>query len=803
MYALVAVPHAGPEPLTYAVPPELVAGVVAGVRVRVPLRGREVTGLVVATAAAPAPAAAVVRPLAEVLDEAPLLPLRLLELARFVSAHYRCPLAATLDCMLPALLLRADAERARLTVAGVGCERSHLPPAQAAILTELERSGRLAVPTLLARAGCRSRSPLAALVAAGWVTLEHMRRDRSPAAEVTAVGLPEVPVADLLARADKAPKRREVLEWLAAHGRPALLAEVVAATGCSPSTVRAMAAAGLVHTFTQAAPRASRWRLPAAPAVVELSPDQAAAVAAVTVAVSAGGFAPFLLQGVTGSGKTEVYLRCLEAVVARGATGLVLVPEIGLTPAAAGEVTRRFGERVAVLHSAQSEGERWREWQRVGAGDVQVVVGPRSALFAPLPRLGLIVVDEEHDGAYKQQESPRYSARDLALVAAKQSGVPVVLASATPSVEAAALVERGMATLLRLDHRVAGGTLPVVELVDLRGEPPEPGEQGRALFSRRLREVLAETLERGRQAILLIQRRGWAPVLLCRLCGRRSECEACSVAMVVHRRSGDLRCHYCGARRAVPASCPSCGGALLEDVGAGTEKVAHLLAQYFPEVTAAILDRDTAHRRGGLEETIGRFAEGHLQVLVGTQMVAKGHHFPGVTLTGVISADALLGLPDFRAGERTFQLITQAAGRAGRGDEPGRVVVQTYYPDHPALRHAVGHDVDGFLAAELRLRRAFAYPPAVRLAVVRCEATTAARAEHAAVAAAAAAAAPGVRLRGPSPAPLERIRSQWRWQVLLSAATRAELHAARARRERPPAPAGVRRVVDVDPLSTL
>jgi primosomal protein N' (replication factor Y) len=525
----------------------------------------------------------------------------------------------------------------------------------------------------------------------------------------------------------------------------------------------------------------------------------------VTRAIASAAYAPILLAGVTGSGKTEVYLRSLEACLEAGRGGLVLVPEIGLTPAASGAVERRFGSRVAVLHSAQSEGDRWREWLRVRDGQVRIVVGPRSALFAPLDNLGLIVVDEEHDGAYKQEEAPRYHARDLALVLGQRLQVPVLLCSATPSSEAFALVERGLAQRLDLTTRVAGGSLPAVELVDLRGEAPEPGEQGRTLFSGRLREAIAETLDRGEQVILLMQRRGWAPVMLCRDCGHRVECPSCSVSMVVHHRSGDLRCHYCGHNRALPGQCPSCSGDLLDAVGAGTEKVHHHLQRLFPGVKAAILDRDTVRRRSGLEETLGAFAAGAAQVLIGTQMVAKGHHFPRVTLTGVISADALLGLPDFRAGERTFQLLTQVAGRAGRGDRPGQVIIQTYYPEHGAVRHASNHDVDAFLTEELVYRTAFGYPPSARLALVRFEAATELAVRRAAEDASRAAMPPpdGVRLRGPAPAPLERLRSRWRWQVLLSARRRDRLREALCTIESVRIPSGTRRIVDVDPLSTL
>ncbi len=805
VYAQVAIPRSAPEALTYSVPEHLVRFAVPGVRARVPLRKRTATGVIVAVSERCEIDPEAVRPLTEILDPEPLLPPHLAYLADFVATYYRCPLGDTYAAMLPAKLLRADGETARLTPAGAGADPASLPPRQGAVLSELQEAGRLGVATLLARAGAASRSPLDALVAAGLVAVHRRRRDHTVEAEVTAVKLPATPVEELLERCRRAPRRREVLEWLAEQGRPALASEVCSEVGCSPATLRAMAADGILVRFSQAPPRRPRWVLRPTHDELRLTDEQQTVVDAVGEAVVRGGYAPFLLEGITGSGKTEVYLRCLDAVLASGRSGVVLVPEIGLTPAASGAVERRFGARVAVLHSALSDGERWREWRRIREGEARIAVGPRSALFAPFADLGLVVVDEEHDGAYKQQEAPRYHARDLALVAARHLEVPVILCSATPSVEASALAERGLATRLRLTRRVAGGALPTVELVDLRAEPAEPGEKGRTLFSRRLRELLADTVDRGEQAILLMQRRGWAPILLCRDCGHRLQCPSCSVSLVVHRRGGGLHCHYCGHHETVPQRCAACSGELLDAVGAGTEKVAHHLELLMPGVRSAILDRDTVRRRSGLQDTLGAFATGAIQVLIGTQMVAKGHHFPGVTLTGVISADAMLGLPDFRAAERTFQLLTQVAGRSGRGDHPGRVVIQTYYPDHPAVRFACNHDVTTFTAEELIFRRSFAYPPVTRLALIRFEAASERVSRDACEAAARALGQlpERVRVRGPAPAPLERIRNQWRWQLLVTAANRELLRDVLDRIEAVEPPKSVRRVVDVDPSSTL
>jgi primosomal protein N' (replication factor Y) len=610
VFAKVAIPKSAPHALTYSVPDDLAPFTVPGVRARVPLRKKTVTGVVVEVADESELDPKTVRSLIEIVDSEPLLPPHLFHLADFVSSYYRSPLGDTLATILPAGLLRSDGEIARLTPAGAASDPETLPGKRGAVLSELQAAPKLRLPTLFARAGVAGRGPLDALVEAGLATVSVRRRDRSPEAEVAAIWLPEIPVEQLLEKCQRAPRRREVLEWLAEQGRPALVSEVCEEVGCSPSTLRAMDAAGLVLRFKQAAPRRPRWVLRPEGERHRLTDEQQEVVDAVGEALAEKQYAPFLLEGITGSGKTEVYLRCLEDVLARGRSGLVLVPEIGLTPAASGAIERRFGSQTAVLHSALSEGERWREWQRIRDGRAKIVVGPRSALFAPFSDLGLIVVDEEHDAAYKQQEAPRYHARDLSLVTAQHLAVPVILCSATPSVEASALVERDLATHLRLTRRVAGGQLPEVELVDLRGEPAEPGEHGRTLFSRRLRELLTETVDRGEQVILLMQRRGWAPILLCRDCGHRIQCPSCSVSLVVHRRSGDLRCHYCDHRAATPPSCPSCSGDLLDAVGAGTEKVAHHLETFLPGVKSAILDRDTVRRRSGLQDTLGAFAAG-------------------------------------------------------------------------------------------------------------------------------------------------------------------------------------------------
>jgi len=798
----VAIPRSSPESLTYRLPEEFEDAAAVGLRVRIPLRKRIVTGVITAIREHCELNPSAIRNVREILDSVPLLPAYVFELAEFIASYYRCPLGTTLAAVLPRGLLRQDIEEVELTPAGVGAETGS--DREKAVLMDLRERKKIPLASLLARHGL-SRGNLLALEERGILRIRRIRRDHARTREIGAVELGEGDVEEMLEACGRARQQKRVLQWLSRCEGPVLESEVLSGVGCSPGVLKGLESRGFIRRFRQAAAGRPLWSLGTGDIRHQLSPEQQAVVDAVREALEAGRYEPILLEGITGSGKTEVYLRCLEEVLGQQKQGLVLVPEIGLTPATVGAVEGRFGSLVALLHSAQSEGERWAQWQRIRRGEGRIVVGPRSALFAPMGAPGLIVVDEEQDGAYKQQEQPRYNARDLALLLGRNLQIPVLLCSATPSTEAAFLVEKQMLRRLRLTRRPGGSLLPEVELVDLRGQPPEKGEQGRALFSRPLKEAMQETLDAGRQVILLMQRRGWAPTLLCRACGERIECPACSVSLVVHRRDPELRCHYCGHRTPIPRNCPSCGGDLLDMVGAGTEKVAHLLERHFPGIPVGVLDRDTVRRRGGLEATLGAFARNETRILVGTQMVAKGHHFPRVTLTGVISTDALLSLPDFRAGERTFQLLTQVAGRSGRGENAGRVIIQTYYPEHPAILHAARHDVEAFLREELRFRRAFQYPPFHRMVLLRFESLSIDAARKAALEAAEALrpAPEWLRLRGPAPAPMERLRERWRWQILLTAPRRAILRLAVERVERMKIPSVVHRVIDVDPLSTL
>ncbi|PNU19821.1 primosomal protein N' [Geothermobacter hydrogeniphilus] len=513
-----------------------------------------------------------------------------------------------------------------------------------------------------------------------------------------------------------------------------------------------------------------------------------------------GGFRSALLHGVTGSGKTEVYLRAIETVLERGRQALVLVPEIALTPQLVGRFRNRFAGRakISVLHSGLSDGERYDAWRNVARGEADIVIGARSAIFAPLPEPGLIIVDEEHETSYKQSEGFRYNARDLALLRGQQQGVPVLLGSATPALPSYRRALDGEALLLQLPGRAAGQPLPEVELIDMTATP------FRTLLSDPLAGALEANLQRGEQSLVLLNRRGFAPYLLCADCGRDFRCPNCEISLTYHRGRLLLRCHYCDYQLSPPESCPRCGGSQLDPEGAGTERLELELKERFPEARLARMDRDTTTARGAHRRFMERMLAGEIDILVGTQMIAKGHDFPGVTLVGVVNADATLNFPDFRAGERTFALLSQVAGRAGRGTLPGRVLIQTYAPEHYALQHAASHDYAGFYRQELALRRELGYPPYGFLVNLVLSGNDPQRVERAAreLAGRLLPLPAGAELLGPVPCLLAKLRGKARMQILLKAAQRPALRRALDRFEQlaRPVPNGVSLAVDVDPV---
>ena len=609
--------------------------------------------------------------------------------------------------------------------------------------------------------------------------------------------------------ARRTPARHRAYEVLRTAPGGELPAATLRASGVTAAGITGLIAAGLaMRALRTAAPDYPPPPLDRRPI---LTAEQSAAVDHITAALTAGRAETVLLRGITGSGKTEVFLTAVETALRGDGGAIVLVPEIALTHQAVGRVRARFGDTVAVLHSGLSPRARWTEWRRLLDGRARVAVGARSAVFAPVQRLRLVVVDEEHDGAYKQEDGIRYHARDLAVVRARQVGGVCVLASATPSAESYHAARDGRHTLLELTSRPTGHPLPTVEVIDLRSQPKrrrDEQDKGPA-FSDRLHEALANNLGQGGQTLVFLNRRGFATYLQCPACGATASCPNCSVTLTVHRQRGALVCHHCHHTARAPERCPECQGPALEAFGGGTERIEDDLQQRFPLATVQRLDRDVAARPTAQQRILADWQDGTTDILVGTQMVSKGHDVPGVTLVVVLLADLSLNIPDFRAAERTFQLLVQVAGRAGRGSAPGKMLLQTLRPDHPSVTAAVTHDYHQFITGELSRREALGYPPFARLVMVRVDGT-----ENHAVEAATRELAAALRtmattlgldvrtVMGPTTPPIERLNGRYRWHILLRSADVPKLRqlARQARRAEPAMRhAKLRLVVDVDP----
>ncbi len=821
--ASVAVPRPIRHLFTYSIPAALEPRVRRGARVVVPFGRSKLTGYVIAVDAGP-PAAGEpeLKPLQEVLDPDPVLDEAVLELTRWGAEYYIASWGEMIRAALPGMkaaltrivAITPDGERA---ARGGALLDTAAPPAAATPAGRLileavaefasRHGGAIRLADLKQRLGKGFRdAALAALTRGGLIVQDAVATGMAPRPGTEQHALLIAPPPE--GAAVRGAQQKAILAALA--GAPRLrVADLLTAAGAARPALRGLVNRGLVRLEAVAIPpRPFAEQGGEPPPALLPTADQQAAIDSIAEPLAAGRFATCLLQGVTGSGKTEVYLRAIEAARARGRRALYLVPEIGLTPLLARRLRARFGEVLALLHSGLSDRERYEEWRRIREGRVEVVLGARSAVFAPIPDLGLVVVDEEHDASYKQDEHPRYNGRDLAIVRARMAGAVVVLGSATPSVESYDRARRGRYRLLRLPTRIGAAGMPSVERVDMRREFEEVGRE--SIASRRLIEALRQRLERREQSLVLLNRRGFSTFVQCRACGEQVTCTRCSIAMTLHLRERRLRCHYCDARRAVPERCPGCGGEHLHFGGTGTQRLEETLRGAFPSARIERMDRDTVGgRRGSVERLLTRVERGDIDILLGTQMIAKGHDFPNVTLVGVLAADALLGLPDFRAGERTFQLLSQVAGRSGRGERPGEVIVQAYDPDHHAIRAACEHDFEAFADRELEFRRALAYPPYIALAILLLRDRDAGKAGRAAAEVAAALRAlkrPHLQVLGPAPAPLERLRGKYRMQIVLKATNRREMQEAlRAllaeldRRE-------TRQddlTIDVDPVSTM
>jgi primosomal protein N' (replication factor Y) len=769
--------------LTYLVPDTFT--VQPGQRVQVPLATRKATGIVL-RAGSTLPPGIAARPILRILDAEPVLSPELLELGLWIADYYVAPLGEVYRAMLP---LRADTRRARsIRLSELGqrklqeINQPEQEPAGPAgdLLNYLATRGSASVQILRRKF---SEAFLQALKEK-WLVVDEVERERTQR-QVYAVRLagplPEKPPR-------LSPVAKRILEALGADGQAEDHRELLSAARADLAALKKLSASGLVELASskaerrpalqtqESSPAGEEWA--EADSSLVLTSAQSIVLDDLTKQMEAGQFQTVLLHGITGSGKTEVYLRLIAHCLEIGRAALTLVPEISLTPSVQAQFLARFGSNVALLHSALSENERHEEWWRIRRGEAKVVLGTRSAVFAPLANLGVVIVDEEHDTSYKQEETPRYNGRDVAVVRARLAGALAVLGSATPSLESYWNAREGKYRLALLPERVEGRKLADVEIVDMRQEFRETHTQ--VPVSRRLHQEIETQLVNRQQTMILLNRRGYSWFLLCRSCGQTQRCENCSISLTYHRREHRLICHYCGYSAPVPARCPNCDSAHLHYVGEGTEKVEKKFAEIFPNARVARLDRDVARRQSQFQKILSEFRQGRIDILVGTQLIAKGHDFPGVTLVGVVSADIGLGLPDFRSAERTFQLLTQAAGRAGRGEKPGRVLVQTFFPDHYAIRLAAEQNYEAFFDKEMRFRRMMHYPPVTALANVIAQG---AKLEQAAQVAKHVGnfllpleqQTESLKILGPTPAPLAKLEGRFRIQFLIKCTSRARL----------------------------
>ncbi len=775
---------------------------VVGGRVVVPFREKRMAGVV--TELHDREQTIEIKPVVQVLDASPVLDATLLELGKWIASYYIAPLGEVLRTMLP---LGAEVRFARVyritdlghqalyESANVGSSRrSRVTPEEQmeeyGVLDYLAQRDEMREQTLRSAVKC-SRRTLDRLVAKKWVRRKDVSaaRDASRTVSVAVLASPH-PCAKRglkdgapLESTTRTPRKlnsnqQRVLEALAANeGRMAV--EHLRSLGIPRTTILSLKTRGLIQIVEEQA-EFHVSALKPRPAVHHdrFTDAQAEAFEKIQNAALAGEFSVSLLHGVTGSGKTAVYLAAMRAVLEAGRAAIMLVPEIGLTPAAAAQLHDTFGDEVAILHSALTDDERAEQWHRIRRGEARIVVGTRSAVFAPVSDLALIVVDEEHDTSYKQEETPRYHARDVAIMRAKMSKAAVVLGSATPSLESyynAASKYR----LMVMPNRVEERALPDVELIDMRDEFKETGSE--QLISRKLGEEIGDRLERREQVMVLLNRRGYSPIVLCRTCGNTVQCRNCDIPMTHHKGVRRIECHYCGYTERVPEKCPKCGSEYVYFLGAGSEKLEEHLHGMFPKARIARLDRDTIRGRHDFERALSAMQAGEVDLVVGTQMIAKGHDFPGVTLVGVVGADMALKFPDFRAAERTFQLLTQVAGRAGRGGTPGKVVLQTYFPDHYAVQFAAKHDYFGFYEKEIKFRQWMKYPPFAALANVLIRSDELDEAlkyagwighwfkdnEP-----------PAVKVLGPAPAPIMRLKRDFRYHFVLKSASREKMNGA-------------------------
>ena len=789
-FAQVAVPVHLRKLFTYRLPRSMRRSAQVGSRVMVQLGKKPIAGYIVALMPSLRAGTSLVeselKEVQELLDADPPLTPEVLEISRWVADYYAAPWGEVMRAALPAGINATVEQTVSITDKGRDELRS-VPPARASVsqtqmraLALLAKEGEFEINAFALRMGS-ARIPrwLRELEDHELISRSYRtRKTPTQAKKRRSVRLIQPSHKAVSARTTAAQER--ALDALRANGKAMSVAELVKRAAISESVIRTLVKHGTIEEFA-----AEIRRDPLARAEFPESQDfrltaaQTTALRSIEAPLRAREFAPILLHGVTGSGKTEVYIRTMQTALESSRGAMMLVPEIALTPILARRLRAHFGEKIAIFHSALSRGERFDEWSRLRSGDARLVLGTRSAVFAPVRDLGAIIIDEEQDSSYRQEESPFYHARDTAIVRAQKESAVVVLGSATPSLESFHNAQNGKYRYLQLPERIANRPLARAEIIDMRevfARRKKP-----VVFADELVQAIEQAHRRREQTIILLNRRGYSSFILCRSCGESIECPNCDVTLTYHRGDGTLVCHYCNHRQRSPTQCPACRSKYIYYVGEGTEQVEELLRKRFPGMRMGRIDRDTKARRHEFERTLLDFSKGDIDLLVGTQMLAKGHDFPNVTLVGVISVDAGLALPDFRAAERTFQLITQVAGRAGRGNLPGRVLIQTYHPHHYALRHAMAQDFRGFYEEEIRHRRNHGYPPFVALALLLVRHKDPARAlniaqqlrntlneanrEHSS------------RILGPAPAPFARLRGEHRIQILMKSRSRKQMRA--------------------------
>lgn len=821
----VAVPVAVRKTLAYAVPERLRDSVRVGMRVLAPLGARKLTVGYITEIAADSPPVPpnLMKDIIDVLDQEPLLTPELLRLTKWAADYYLAPWGMMLKAALPSGINVTSLTRAHITEAGRALQQAYAEahaepkktaPAKFRLLAFLDRHSPAVLKAVHQFVRIKSLSSvLYECEREGLLRLELVtRRPSVREKKQWIVSLPENGANGHKTALTE--RQTAVLARLRAVGGSEPLAYLTRAAHCSTATVQSLAKKGCVRLVKGVIARAPQLGAPIAVRVEHaLTSDQQAVITPVSQALESRRPARFLLHGVTGSGKTEVYISLIAEILKNGGSALMLVPEIALTPAMSQLFKAVFGGDVAILHSGLSEGERLDEWWRIRRGAARVAVGTRSAVFAPLRDLRLIIVDEEHDASYKQDDSPRYNGRDLAIKRSALEGSVVLLGSATPSLETYAnATEKKKLEYLALHSRILGRPMAIVRIVDMCDEFMKFGRA--KIISEDLKEQINQRLARKEQVLILLNRRGYSRTVLCRSCGTTIYCDHCSITLTWHRSENQLICHYCNATKPVPDRCLVCDKAFIYYIGEGTERIQDIMHEMFPQARVDRMDYDTTRKKGRYQEILARLARNETDILVGTQMIAKGHDFHNVTLVGVIAADAGLSFPDFRTAERTFQLITQVAGRAGRGETSGSVVIQTYYPNHYALKLACRQDYKAFYQEERRFRQLMHYPPFVALAnivvkdkdlkkVVRVAEKLAnelrAIADH----------TPGgesVRVMGPAPAPLEKIRGEYRYQILIKSPERPILREVleRSAENMLKAKAGMKNVIiDIDPVNIL